>query len=83
MLEDLVRVLGIRCCDVLDVRADPVGFEQLLRRRLSANDLSVIIARKPCLLAAAKIREYEQRERTFSCPTCATPPDAAPAHASN
>lgn len=83
VLEDLVRVLGIRCCDVLDVRADPIGFEQLLRRRLSANDLSVIIARKPCLLAAAKIREYEQRERTISCPTCATPPDAAPAHASN
>jgi indolepyruvate ferredoxin oxidoreductase, alpha subunit len=60
-IEDLAKTLGIKNVDVLDVGKDPAGFENLLRQRLASNDLSVIIARKPCLLAAAKIREYEKR----------------------
>jgi indolepyruvate ferredoxin oxidoreductase alpha subunit len=69
-IEDLVRALGIKLVDVLDVRADPQGFETLLRQRLAGNELAVIISRKPCLLAAAKIREYEKRAEELACPDC-------------
>ncbi len=69
-IEDIAKALGIKHVDILDVRADPEGFEQLLRQRLASNDLAVIISRKPCLLAAAKIREYEKRDaETQACET--------------
>lgn len=37
----------------------PAEFEELLKARLSSNDCSVIICRRPCILAAAKIKSYE------------------------
>jgi indolepyruvate ferredoxin oxidoreductase alpha subunit len=69
-IEEIVRALGITNVDVMDVRADPEGFEKLLRERLASNALSVVIARKPCLLAAAKIREYEKRASETACAAC-------------
>ena len=44
-IEELARALGVRQVDVMDVRADPAGFEELLKRRLAGNELAVIIAR--------------------------------------
>jgi indolepyruvate ferredoxin oxidoreductase, alpha subunit len=70
-IEDLARALGVKNVDVVDVRADPAGFEELLKKRLAGNELALIIARKPCLLAAGKIREYEKRAAEMACPTCA------------
>jgi indolepyruvate ferredoxin oxidoreductase alpha subunit len=46
--------------DVIDPVKDPKGFEDLLARRLASNDLSVIVARRPCILAAADIRHFEK-----------------------
>ena len=59
-LEDLARTLGVKNVDVVDPTDDVEGFEKLMRERLASNDLTVIIARRPCLLAAGKIREYEK-----------------------
>ncbi|HET8723738.1 MAG TPA: thiamine pyrophosphate-dependent enzyme [Anaeromyxobacteraceae bacterium] len=59
-IEGMSRAAGIRNVDVVDPVKDPKGFEDLLRRRLASNDLSVIVARRPCILAAADIRHYEK-----------------------
>jgi indolepyruvate ferredoxin oxidoreductase alpha subunit len=76
-LEKIAQALGVKQVHVTDPTADPAGFEQLVRDRLAGNELSVIIARKTCLLAAGKIREYERRaaEQCAACDcgdACAT-----------
>jgi indolepyruvate ferredoxin oxidoreductase alpha subunit len=40
--------------------ADPRGFESLLRERLAASELALVVARRPCILAAADIRKFEK-----------------------
>jgi indolepyruvate ferredoxin oxidoreductase alpha subunit len=59
-IEGVARALGIPSVTVLDPHEDPDGFERLLLERLEANELSVIVARRPCVLAAADIRRWEQ-----------------------
>jgi len=59
-IEGMARAAGIAHVDVVDPVKDPRGFEELLARRLASNDLSVIVARRPCILAAADIRHYEK-----------------------
>ena len=49
VLEDLARAIGI------PVR-EPERLETTLRECLASNDLSVIITRRPCLLAASRIK---------------------------
>ena len=46
--------------DIIDPVKDPPGFLKLLEQRLAAPELTVIVARRPCILAAADIRGYEQ-----------------------
>jgi indolepyruvate ferredoxin oxidoreductase alpha subunit len=58
VFEDLVRALGIPNVTVIDPVAAPAEFEQILVESLNRNALSVIIARRTCLLAAGKIRQY-------------------------
>jgi indolepyruvate ferredoxin oxidoreductase alpha subunit len=60
IFEDLARALGLRNVFVADPTADPKGFEELVRSALEKPELSVIIARRNCLLAAKSIREYER-----------------------
>jgi indolepyruvate ferredoxin oxidoreductase alpha subunit len=47
----------------------------LLAERLAARVLSVIVARRPCVLAAAAIRKWEklgpERREAISCAACA------------
>jgi len=59
MMEEVARAMGANV-DVLDAFKEPEKFEELLRRRLSEPKISVIISRRPCILAAGKIREYER-----------------------
>jgi indolepyruvate ferredoxin oxidoreductase alpha subunit len=59
-MEGMCRAAGVTNVDVVDPVKDPAGFEKLLRARLASNDLSVIVARRPCVLAAADIRHYEK-----------------------
>ena len=60
-LEGLARALGVKNVDVIDPVKDPPGFLRLLGDRLAVPELTVIVARRPCILAAADIRQYEQQ----------------------
>jgi indolepyruvate ferredoxin oxidoreductase, alpha subunit len=59
-IEGLARALGVQNVDVVDPIPDPGAFEKLLRDRLARSELSVIVARRPCILAAPDIRRYEK-----------------------
>jgi indolepyruvate ferredoxin oxidoreductase alpha subunit len=79
-IEGIARALGVKNVDVVDPVADPKGFEKLLSDRLERRELSVIVARKPCILAAADIRGYEkaaaEKLATLGCAACPEPTDA-------
>jgi indolepyruvate ferredoxin oxidoreductase, alpha subunit len=69
-IEGLARAVGVKHVDVLDPVADPGGFEKLLAERLGKSELAVIVARRPCILAAADIRRYE-KAAAQKCAACA------------
>jgi len=58
VFEDLARGLGIKNVFVCDPLKDAAGFERTITECLAGGELAVIIARRPCLLAAKKIQEY-------------------------
>ena len=58
-IEGVASALGIASVTVIDPYAEPEGFERLLLERLAARELSVIVARRPCILAAPDIRKWE------------------------
>jgi indolepyruvate ferredoxin oxidoreductase alpha subunit len=60
-IEGMARAAGVKNVDVVDPVKDPRGFAELLQARLASNDLSVIVSRRPCILAAADIRQYEKQ----------------------
>jgi indolepyruvate ferredoxin oxidoreductase alpha subunit len=60
-IEGIATAIGIDSVTVIDPYADPEGFERLLVERLAAPELSVIVARRPSILAAADIRRWEQQ----------------------
>ena len=60
VIEDLVRSLGIASVHVTDPAANPAAFQELVAASLVRGDLTVIVARRNCLLAAGRIKEYER-----------------------
>jgi indolepyruvate ferredoxin oxidoreductase alpha subunit len=60
-IEGIATAIGIASVSVIDAYAEPERFEQLLIERLAAPELSVIVARRPCILAAADIRRWERQ----------------------
>jgi len=60
VIEDLVRSLGIPNVQVTDPTANPAAFQELVAASLAGGKLTVIVARRNCLLAAGKIKEYER-----------------------
>ena len=60
VIEDLVRSLGISSVHVTDPTLNPAAFQELVAASLARGDLTVIVARRNCLLAAGKIKEYER-----------------------
>jgi indolepyruvate ferredoxin oxidoreductase alpha subunit len=60
---------------VVDPIADPAGFERLLADRLGRRELSMIVARRPCILAAADIRKWE-KAAADRCAACVEAQDA-------
>jgi indolepyruvate ferredoxin oxidoreductase alpha subunit len=57
--EALAHSLGIGNVHVIDPIAAPDRLEEVLRASLASNELTVIITRRPCLLAAGRIKQYE------------------------
>ena len=53
-LENIVRGIGVDNVDVIDTTLETEKFAALLKQRLSENECSVIIARRPCILAQAR-----------------------------
>ncbi len=68
-IEGFARACGVRQVHVVDPVADAAGFERLLRERLGANELAFIVARNPCVLAAADIRKWDRAnaEKAAAC----------------
>ncbi len=62
VVEDLARSLGIKDVHLCDPTKDVDSFEQLLKDCLGNGRLNLIIARRPCLLAAKRIKELEARD---------------------
>ena len=60
-IEGVATAIGIPSVTVIDAYAEPEEFERLLLERLAASELSVIVARRPCILAAADIRKWEKQ----------------------
>jgi indolepyruvate ferredoxin oxidoreductase alpha subunit len=60
VIEDLVRALGVAHVTVIDPAQEPEKFKRLIQASLDMPELSVVIARRNCLLAAHSIREYER-----------------------
>jgi indolepyruvate ferredoxin oxidoreductase alpha subunit len=59
-VEGLARAVGVRNVHVIDPTLDPAAFERLVKECLDKPELTVIVARRDCLLATKSIREYER-----------------------
>jgi len=62
VFEDLARSLGVPNVFVVDPTKEAEQFEQNLRDALAGNELSVFIVRRPCILAAGKIKQREKEQ---------------------
>jgi len=80
-LEDVVKAMGVPNVHVVDHVAHPEEFAALLDRAEAEGGLWTIIVRRPCLIAAPKIRQYDQANAAGIpiMPPPAKPCDSAPA----
>jgi len=60
VFEDLARSMGVRNVYVIDPAQELEKFKELIQTCLDKKELSVVIARRDCLLAARSIREFER-----------------------
>ena len=60
IFEDVARAMGLKRVHVIDPVPNPDEFQRLVRECLDSGELSLIIARRNCLLAAGSIRQYEK-----------------------
>jgi indolepyruvate ferredoxin oxidoreductase alpha subunit len=63
VLEDLARGAGIKRVFVVEPRLGSDEFARLLDESLALNELSVIIARRPCILIVKQLKQYEQQRQ--------------------
>ncbi|MBR2723180.1 MAG: thiamine pyrophosphate-binding protein, partial [Lentisphaeria bacterium] len=62
VIEDVVKAMKVDNVDIVDTTAEPERYKALLQERLASNDLSVIIARRPCILGVAKLAKLAKKE---------------------
>ena len=67
VLEDLARSLGSRRVHVIEPHSGTGDFDRLLTECLNSNELAVIIARRPCILIAKQLKQYEAQR--CECPS--------------
>jgi len=68
VFEDLARSLGIERVYVIDPVRESQAFENLLAECLESGELAVVIARRPCVLAAGKIKQAEKMLNAENAP---------------
>ena len=56
-IEKVCEGIGVDHVDVIDSTKETERFRELLLERLASNDLSVIIVRRPCIIALAKMKQ--------------------------
>ena len=74
VFEDLARGLGIREVHVLEPRLGSDEFQRVLTHCLNSGELSVIIVRRPCILIAKQLKEYERQAQEAECACVCEPP---------
>ena len=67
VFEDLARALGIKRVFVVDPRPGNPEVQRLITESLGADALTLIIARRPCILVARQIREFEKCPTASAC----------------
>ncbi len=75
VFEDLAKSMGINNVHVMDPTKSPDQLETIIKESLESDELTLIITRRPCILAARKIREYEKTaadETPVECDCTAT-----------
>ena len=60
VFEDLARTMGVPRVHVIDPIEDAAAFGRAVAECLQSGELAVIVVRRPCVLAAKKIQEYER-----------------------
>ena len=53
-IESVVKGMGVKNVDIIDSTVEYEKYKELLKTRLASNDTSVIIVRRPCILAVAR-----------------------------
>jgi indolepyruvate ferredoxin oxidoreductase alpha subunit len=81
VLEDLIRAVGVRRMHVVEPRVGSDEFDRLLADCLDSDELSVIIARRPCILIAKQLKQYEKPCDCDAEKPAAGKPASAPAPA--
>jgi indolepyruvate ferredoxin oxidoreductase alpha subunit len=71
VFEELAASLGVRRVHVVEPRLGSDEFERVLVESLESGELAVIIVRRPCVLIAQQLKEYERQEQECTC-TCET-----------
>ena len=74
LFEDVARAMGIDYVITIDPMASDEALEQAIREALDSGKIAVIVARRPCILAAPKIRQYERaalKVKTACASACA------------
>ncbi|MGC8885729.1 MAG: thiamine pyrophosphate-dependent enzyme [Verrucomicrobiia bacterium] len=62
VLEEVVKGVGVKNLYIVEPRVGSDSFEKVLTEALNRDALTVIIARRPCLLASKKLKEFERCE---------------------
>jgi indolepyruvate ferredoxin oxidoreductase, alpha subunit len=65
--EELARNLGVRRVHLVEPRLGSDEFERVLRECLESRELAVIVVRRPCILVARQIKEYERQQKEQEC----------------
>ena len=62
-LEDTCRAMGVDQVVIVDPAREIEGFEKAVVDALASNDLTVVIARRPCILAMTRDAKFERGEK--------------------
>ena len=59
-IEAVCRAMGVDHVDVIDSTTEHERYMELIRERLASNDVSVIIAKRPCILQIKKLAKFQK-----------------------